>query len=62
MNNGFAATQHGHAQSLEAGAISGAKGNARSNRPIYEASPGKERVAVLPECGHFPMSTIRLYS
>lgn len=36
-------------------AIIGAKGNALSNRSIYEESLGKERVAVLPECGHFPM-------
>ena len=38
-----------------AAAILGAKGNALSNRPIYENSLGKERVAVLPDCGHFPM-------
>jgi pimeloyl-ACP methyl ester carboxylesterase len=36
-------------------AIIGAKGNALSSRPVYEESLGKERVAVLPECGHFPM-------
>lgn len=36
-------------------AILGAKGNALNNRPVYEEALGKGRVAVLPECGHFPM-------
>jgi pimeloyl-ACP methyl ester carboxylesterase len=46
-SNGASAWQYEH--------VIGAKGNALSNRPIYEESLGRERVAVLPECGHFPM-------
>lgn len=33
----------------------GAKGNVVSNLGPYERAVGKERVAVLPDCGHFPM-------
>lgn len=38
-----------------AAAIVGAKGNVVSNRGPYDESLGKELVAVLPDCGHFPM-------
>ncbi len=38
-----------------AAAIVGAKGNVVSNRAPYDQCLGKELVAVLPECGHFPM-------
>jgi magnesium chelatase accessory protein len=33
----------------------GAKGNVVSNRGPYDDAVGKANVAVLPECGHFPM-------
>jgi pimeloyl-ACP methyl ester carboxylesterase len=33
----------------------GAKGNVVSNCGPYERAVGKERVVVLPDCGHFPM-------
>jgi pimeloyl-ACP methyl ester carboxylesterase len=33
----------------------GAKGNVVSNRGPYDEVLGKDNVAVLPECGHFPM-------
>jgi magnesium chelatase accessory protein len=38
-----------------AAVIVGAKGNVVSNRAPYDDSVGKELVAVLPDCGHFPM-------
>jgi magnesium chelatase accessory protein len=38
-----------------AAVIVGAKGNVVSNLGPYEACVGKDLVAVLPECGHFPM-------
>jgi 3-oxoadipate enol-lactonase len=38
-----------------AAAIVGAKGNVVSNRGPYDAALGKALVAVLPDCGHFPM-------
>lgn len=38
-----------------AAAIVGAKGNVVSNRGPYDSALGKDLVAVLPECGHFPM-------
>jgi pimeloyl-ACP methyl ester carboxylesterase len=33
----------------------GAKGNVISNRGPYDDAVSKANVAVLPECGHFPM-------
>jgi pimeloyl-ACP methyl ester carboxylesterase len=36
-------------------AIIGAKGNALGNRAVYEEAVGKQNVAVLEGCGHFPM-------
>ena len=36
-------------------AIIGAKGNALNNRATYEEALGKNNVAVLEGCGHFPM-------
>jgi pimeloyl-ACP methyl ester carboxylesterase len=33
----------------------GAKGNVVSNRGPYDEILGREHVAVLAECGHFPM-------
>ena len=35
--------------------IVGAKGNALGNRAVYEEAVGKNNVAVLEGCGHFPM-------
>ncbi|NBR27786.1 MAG: alpha/beta hydrolase [Betaproteobacteria bacterium] len=35
--------------------IIGAKGNALNNRAVYEEAVGKNNVAVLDGCGHFPM-------
>jgi 3-oxoadipate enol-lactonase len=36
-------------------AIIGAKGNALGNRAVYEEALGRDNVAVLEGCGHFPM-------
>ena len=38
-----------------AGVMVGSKGNVVSNCGPYERAVGKERVAVLHDCGHFPM-------
>jgi pimeloyl-ACP methyl ester carboxylesterase len=35
--------------------IVGATGNVVNNRKPYDEAVGKDLVAVLPECGHFPM-------
>ena len=48
---------HGGIQSLKApaGVIVGAKGVVIANATPYEDAVGKNLVAVLPDCGHFPM-------
>lgn len=48
---------HGALKSLEgpAAVMVGAKGNVVSNMKPYEDAVGRDRIAVLPECGHFPM-------
>jgi pimeloyl-ACP methyl ester carboxylesterase len=38
-----------------AAAMAGAKGNVVSNRRPYDEALGEQHVAVLPDCGHFPM-------
>lgn len=38
-----------------AAAIVGAKGNVVSNRAPYDTALGRAHVAVMPDCGHFPM-------
>jgi magnesium chelatase accessory protein len=48
---------HGALKALKAptAVMMGAKGNVVSNRGPYDDAVGKANVAVLPECGHFPM-------